>query len=100
MLDHAVLVDTRLVGEGILANDGLVALHVNARHAGDQPAGPVNLRCVDPALQGKVIPPRAEVHDDLFQGGVPGALPDAVDGTLRLPGSSSYCLEAVGYCHA
>ena len=38
MLEHAVLMDAGFVGEGVLADDGLVALHL---HAGDvrRPAG-------------------------------------------------------------
>src|SRR5205809_866206 len=31
-LEHTVLVDARLVGEGVLAHDGLVGLHVHARN--------------------------------------------------------------------
>ena len=38
-LEHAVLVDARLVGEGVLAHDGLVPLHLDAGDVGHQPAG-------------------------------------------------------------
>src|ERR671919_58256 len=34
LLEHAVLVNARLVGEGVLAHDGLVGLHVDAGDVG------------------------------------------------------------------
>ena len=39
LLEHAVLVDAGLVGEGVLADDGLVALHLHAGDVRHQPAG-------------------------------------------------------------
>ena len=46
LLEHAVLVDAGFVGEGVLADDGLVALHLNAGDVRDEPAGRVQLACV------------------------------------------------------
>ena len=39
VLDDAVLVDARLVGEGVAADDGLVGLDGEAGQVADQPAG-------------------------------------------------------------
>src|SRR5439155_22541191 len=47
LLEHAVLVDAGLVGEGVLADDGLVALHLHTGDVRHQPAGGVELARVD-----------------------------------------------------
>src|SRR5439155_719400 len=39
LLEHAVLVDARLVGERVLPHDGLVRLDVDAGDVGEQPRG-------------------------------------------------------------
>ena len=39
LFEHAVLMDAGLVGEGVLADDRLVPLHLDAGDVGHQPAG-------------------------------------------------------------
>ena len=54
--EHAVLVDARLVGEGVLAHDRLVPLHLVAGQARDHPARPGQLLGADTRLQtGKLV---------------------------------------------
>ena len=46
LLEHAVLVDARLVCEGVLADDRLVPLDFHPRDIGDEVAGGVEPRLV------------------------------------------------------
>ena len=85
VLEHAVLVDARLVREGVLADDGLVA---RDRHAGDaRRAGGWSgyRRCVSmPVCSAEERLARLERHHDLLERAVARALADAVDGALDL----------------
>ena len=78
--------DPGLVGEGVGAHHGLVRLRPDARDAGQEIAGRTQLFGVDRRPVGGPQPRQhAEGHHDLFEGGVPRALTDAVQGTLHLP---------------
>ena len=85
ILDHAVLVDTAFVGEGVGSDNGLVRLD---RHPGDpahHPAGTGYLTSVDPGRKRHDIAPDVQRHRNLLYCRVSGALADAVDCRLDLP---------------
>ena len=74
LLEHAVLMDAGFVGERILADDRLVALHGDAGDVRHQPARGAEAARVDPGLQLEVIAARAHGHHDLLQSTVAGPL--------------------------
>ena len=100
LLEHAVLVNARLVGEGVLADDRLVALHLDAGHVGHQPAGGHQPPGVDVRVGMIEIVAGPQGHDDLFQRAVAGPLAQAVDRALDLPGAGLDGGQAVGHGHA
>ncbi len=73
------------VGEGVAADDGLVALHLHAGDVRNQPAGRHQPSGIDIRCGLVIVLPRAQRHDDFFQRAVAGAFADAVDRTLDLP---------------
>ena len=88
VLDHAVLVNAGLVGERVVADDGFVALHHHAGQVRDEPAGRINLTRIDAGrVTAKCVLAGLERHDGLFERGVAGALAEAVDRALDLPGA-------------
>ena len=85
VLDHAVLVDPALVGEGVGAHDGLVGLDREAGEVAHQAAGGRDLLGLHAAGQlGELGRARPEGHHDLLERGVAGALAEAVDRHLHL----------------
>ena len=100
LLEHAVLVDARLVGEGVAAHDRLVALDGQAGDRREHPADRVEPLGLDAGRQAVVVEPGLQGHDDLFERGVAGALADAVDRALDLPGAGLAAGQAVGDGHA
>ena len=94
--EHAGLVDAALVGEGVAAHDGLVALDRVAGQRAHQAARAGDLPGVHPGLAVEVLAARADGHDDLFERGVAGALADAVDGALHLRGAGAHRGQRVG----
>jgi len=106
VLEHAVLVDARLVGEGVAAHDGLVVLHRVAGEAGHQAAGLGQLLGLHVGVeqgavgQGEVVRPGADGHDHLLQCGIAGPLADAVDGHLDLAGAGLHRGQRVGHREA
>ena len=85
VLEHAVLVDAGLVREGVLADDRLVPLHVQAGDLRDEPARRVEPLGLDAGARPEDVLARPERHHDLLERGVAGALADAVDRALDLP---------------
>ena len=84
-LQDAVLVDTRTVGESVLADDRLAPLHVQSAHAADNARGFQNFACVHVRVQfAEDIRPRLERHDDFLERDIAGALADSVDRALDL----------------
>src|SRR5690606_38978307 len=101
LLEHAVLMDSGLMGERVLANDRLVHLDLDAGQRADKAAGRDQARGVDVRLDAaELIGPRLERHHDLLKGGVAGALADAVDGYLDLPRASLHRDQRVSGGHA
>ena len=88
VLDDAVLVDARLMGEGVATHDRLVGLDGEAGQVADQPAGGGELLGLDARAQiGELGRPGPQGHHDLFERGVAGALTEAVDRDLHLAGT-------------
>ncbi len=100
LLEHAVLVDAGLVGEGVAADDRLVALHLNAGDRRDQPAGGHEPWAVDPRVGVVVILPDAQGHDDLFERAIARPLADAVDRAFDLSGAVLDAGQAIGHGQA
>ena len=97
LLEHAVLVDARLVGERVLADDGLVRLHVDAGDVREQPRGAEDLFRFHAGLGAEVVLAGVQRHHDFFERGVAGPLADTVDGALHLPGAVHDSRERVGH---
>ena len=92
-----MLVDTGFMREGIFTDDGLVSLDLDSREIGDQAAGAPELLGVDAGFDLVDILAHLEGHDDLLERGVPGALPDTVDGALDLVTAGLHGRERVGH---
>ena len=84
MLEHSVLMNARLVGKGVLADDRLVVLDRKIRDVGNELGGPRQHLGIDPGGEGHGVAAYFQRHDDFFQRGVAGALTDAVDRAFDL----------------
>ena len=85
VLDHAVLVDARLVGERVAADDRLVRLDREAGEVAHEPRRGGDLLGLDAAGELRELGrARPEGHDDLLERRVAGALAEAVDRHLDL----------------
>src|SRR2546421_7963512 len=90
VLEHAILVDSGLVGEGIGADDRLVGWHIDADAFRDETRDAGKLARLDIGVESEEGAARMERHHDFLERGVAGALTDAVDGTLGLSGASPH----------
>src|SRR5205807_9110412 len=97
LLQDAVLVDPRLVREGVPADDRLVWLHRIPGEPGDEPAGAGNLARVDPGPEADARLARVQEHHDLLERCVAGALADPVDRALDLAAPGLEPGEGVGH---
>ena len=97
VLEHAILLDAALVREGVRPYDGFVGLDRDTRELLEQRAGRHKLVKLDTVLDPILIAADGEGHDDLFKGGVAGALADAVHAALDLARASPDRGEAVGH---
>ena len=100
VLQHAVLVDAGLVGEGVPADDRLVRLREAAGEVGEQLAGAVDLAGLDVAAEAQRRAAHVAGHDQLLHGRVAGPLADAVDGALHLARARRDRRERVGHGQA
>ena len=100
LLEEAIDMYARAVGERIGADDCLVGWNLGAEHVGDQAAGSVQLARLDAGMHAEVIGARAQRHDDLFQRGVACPLSESVDGALHLARAVEHAMERVGHGHA
>ena len=100
LLEHAILVDARLVGKGVLPHDRLVSRHLDAGDVGHQPAGRHKLLCDDPRGAMVVVAPRAKRHHHFLERAVARPLAEAVDRALDLAGPRLDGRQAVGHGEA
>jgi hypothetical protein len=96
VLEHPVLMDARLVGEGVAAHDGLVGLGEDAGEVRQELAGAVDLAGLHLAAEAQPGTSHLPGHHDLLQCGVAGPLADAVHRALHLPGAGLDGGERVG----
>ena len=90
VLEHSILVDARLVGEGIAADDRFVALNIHAGDFADESTGRYQPLGLDPRTGRVKIASGAHRHDDFFERAVSCTLTDAVDGAFDLEGSCGH----------
>ncbi len=88
------------MGEGVFADDGLVALDEKPRQGADQLAAGHDVTGVDPGVEAEEVFPGAERHDDFLHGGVAGPFADAVDGAFHLPGAGLDGGQRIGHRQA
>ncbi|EEF93541.1 hypothetical protein CATMIT_01827, partial [Catenibacterium mitsuokai DSM 15897] len=100
VLEHAVLVDARLVRERVLPDHRLVALDHHAGDAREQARGRHQPAGVDAGAGVVVSVAHAQRHHQFFQRAVAGALADAVDGALDLARAAFDRGQAVGHGQA
>src|SRR5713101_5049927 len=79
-LEYAVLMDARLMGEGIAANNGLVPLHWDSRQPREHLSCGIEFFGTNVRVDPQCIATEVDRHHDLFQRGIASALADAVDG--------------------
>ena len=80
-----MLVDSRLVGEGIAPHDRLVRLDRVTGQAAYQAAGAGDLFGIDSAPEAvDIVGPGAKDHRHLFEAGIAGSLSNAVDAAFNL----------------
>ena len=84
MLEHPVLMNAGLVGEGIGTDHRLVRLHRIAGNLRNQLRRWHDLRRVDACFELEDIRTRPDSHDDFFERRIAGPLAEAVDSALDL----------------
>ena len=100
LLEHAVLVDARFVGERVFADDRLVARDRHADDVRQHARGRIEARGVDARVEIEERIARLQRHDDFFERAVAGAFADAVDGAFDLARAGDHGRETVGHRHA
>mmetsp|Transcript_8326 Transcript_8326/g.17364 ORF Transcript_8326/g.17364 Transcript_8326/m.17364 type:complete len:345 (-) Transcript_8326:267-1301(-) len=96
MLEDAVLVDARLVGERVGADDRLVRLDGDARVHGHHLGGAHDLACVDVAVDWEVHRPGAQRHHHLLERSVAGPLAERVERHFDLASPHLHRRQRVG----
>lgn len=96
ILEHAVLMDAALVGEGVLADDRLVELNRKAGNRRNIAAGPGDVLGLDAGVVAQMVTANFQRHDDFFQRRIARPLADAVHGHLDLSSSALNTGQAVG----
>ncbi len=97
VLEHAVLVDARLVGKGVGPHDGLVRLYRKTGDAGDQLGAGHDLGSIEIGVAGEDVLAGTHRHHHLLQCGVAGPFPQAVDGALHLARAIEHRGKGVGH---
>ena len=84
-----------LMGEGVVADDGLVGLDLDAGDRRDEPARVVYLRRVYAAGDAEEVRAGPEAHHDFLERRVARPLPEPVDSAFYLPGARGQRREGV-----
>src|SRR5271157_1315051 len=98
MLQHSILMNARLMCEGVRADNRLVGLDNDARVIADELADTRYLCGVNVRIQSKDGMTRLERHDNLFERGISRAFTNPVDGDFCLPRASTDASQCVGCC--
>src|SRR6059036_103236 len=96
VLEHAVLVYSRLVSECILTDDRLIHLYLFTGKLAKQLAGAIQLLRLHAGRDVVIALSRIQRHNDLFQRRVSGTLADPVDRAFDLAGAILNCGKTVG----
>ena len=96
LLEHSVLMDSRLVGERVSTHDRLVALNGQPGDRREHPAGRIETLGLDAGRQAVVVETGLERHHHFLECGVAGAFADAVDRAFHLACSRLAAGQAVG----
>ena len=91
-----MLVNARLVREGVAAHDGLVRLHRLTGQLGEEAAGAEEPGRVDRRVEWQQIGPYPGRHHDLFQRRIARALADPVDRALQLAHAGQHGGQRIG----
>ena len=97
VLQHAILVDTRLVRKRIAAYDCLIGLNRNAGDLSQQLARRKQLLGCNARRIGITLRPNSDGHHDFFQGSVAGPLADPVDRALDLACACGHSGHGIGH---
>ena len=100
MLQHAILMNSRLVCKSVGADHGLVRLHRITGNGRNEFRRRHNLGGVNTCLDVEIILPGAQRHHDFFQRCITGTLPQTVDGAFHLSRARFYGRERIGNGHA
>ena len=91
------LVELERVRKRIATDNGLVALNRHTRQARQKLAGTVELFGTNVSVDPQCVTTKSDSHDDFFERGVAGPLPDAIDRALHLECAAAYSRERVGH---
>src|SRR5260221_9795311 len=97
-LQISVLMDAGFVRERVAADDGLIGLRSEGDDGAEKLAGGIEVLGVDAGLERELVVPGLERHHDFLERAVAGALPDAVDSALDLPGAGLDGGDGIRYC--
>ncbi len=100
IFQHAVLMNPRLVREGIAADDRLVGLHRFTGHVRQQLARLEQLWRLNGRVVRQTVLTHAQRHHQFFERRVAGTLADAVDRAFNLPHAALNRRQAVGHRQA
>ena len=96
LLEHSVLMDSRLVGERVSPHDRLVALNGQPGNRREHPAGGIETLGLDVRREAVVVETGLERHHDFLERGIARAFADAVDRAFHLACSRLAAGQAVG----
>ena len=97
VLEHAVLMDARLVGKRIRTHDCLVGLNREAGNRRDQARRRNNMLGIDPGIDMEQILPGPNRHYDFFQRRITRALSETINGALDLARALGDSGERIGH---
>ena len=100
VLQHAVLVDAGLMGEGVGSDDSLVVRNGLADSHGEQAAGRIELRADDIAFEAVVVLAHGQVHGHFLERRVAGAFAYAAQGDFGLTGAHAQGGKGVGHAQS
>src|SRR5262249_12988201 len=95
VLQHPVLVDARLVCEGVGADDRFVGLYRNPDRQAHEATRPHELRRIDARNEAEAVAARRKRHHDLLERSVACTLADAIYGDFYLARAGADSCERI-----